>query len=86
MTALIVIQPTRGLLLEKSYFRLVGTAFGAGAGLLILLVTRSPLMISLLLACWLASCVGVGNLLYGLRSYGAMIAGCTCAVPEVQRF
>ncbi len=80
MTALIVIQPTRGLLLEKSYFRLVGTAFGAGAGLLILLVTHSPLMISLLLSCWLAGCVGIGNLLYGLRSYGAMVAGCTCAV------
>lgn len=80
MTALIVIQPTRGLLLEKSYFRLVGTAFGAGAGLLILLATRSPLMISLLLSLWLAGCVGVGNLLYGLRSYGAMVAGCTCAV------
>jgi uncharacterized membrane protein YccC len=80
MTALIVIQPTRGLLLEKSYFRPVGTAFGAGAGLLILLVTRSPLLISLLISLWLASCVGVGNLLYGLRSYGAMVAGCTCAV------
>ena len=80
MTALIVIQPTRGLLLEKSYFRLVGTAIGAGAGLLILLTTRSPLMISLLLSLWLASCVGIGNLLYGLRSYGAMVAGCTCAV------
>ena len=80
MTALIVIQPTRGLLLEKSYFRLVGTAIGAGAGLLILLTTRSPPMISLLLSLWLASCVGIGNLLYGLRSYGAMVAGCTCAV------
>lgn len=42
MTALIVIQPTRGLLLEKSYFRLVGTAFGTAAGLLMLLATRSP--------------------------------------------
>ena len=80
MTALIVIQPTRGLLLEKSYFRLVGTAFGAGAGLLILLATHSPLMISLLLSLWLAGCVGVGNLLYGLRSYSAMVASCTCAV------
>lgn len=80
MTALIVIQPTRGLLLEKSYFRLIGTAFGAAAGLLILLVTRSPLLISLLLSLWLAGCVGIGNLLYGLRAYGAMVAGCTCAV------
>lgn len=32
MTALIVIQPTRGLLLEKSYYRLVGTAVGSVAG------------------------------------------------------
>lgn len=80
ITALIVIQPTRGLLLEKSYFRLVGTVFGASAGLLILFVTRSPLTISLLLSLWLAGCVGIGNLLYGLRSYGAMVAGCTGAV------
>src|SRR6185369_10780815 len=36
--------------------------------------------ISLLLSLWLAGCVGIGNLLYGLRSYGAMVAGCTCAV------
>lgn len=86
MTALIVIQPTRGLLLEKSYFRLVGTAFGAGAGLLILLVTRDPLFISILLSLWLAGCVGIGNLLYGLRSYGAMVAGCTCAVVAMAGF
>lgn len=86
MTALIVIQPTRGLLLEKSYFRLVGTAFGAAAGLLILLITRTPLLISFLLALWLAGCVGFGNLLYGLRSYGAMIAGCTCAVVAMAGF
>ena len=32
MTALIVIQPTRGLLLEKSYYRLLGTAAGSVAG------------------------------------------------------
>ena len=49
-------------------------------GLLLLLVTRSPLMITLLLAGWLAACVGIGNLLYGLRSYGALVAGCTGAV------
>ncbi|ALC15954.1 fusaric acid resistance protein [Desulfuromonas soudanensis] len=36
MTALIVIQPTRGLLFEKSLYRLIGTATGALAGLLLL--------------------------------------------------
>ncbi|MDD2900383.1 MAG: FUSC family protein, partial [Desulfuromonadaceae bacterium] len=80
MTALIVIQPTRGLLLEKSYYRLIGTAVGSVAGMMMLLSSRSPLMLTLLLAIWLAACVGAGNLQYGLSSYGAMVAGCTSAV------
>ncbi|MFZ2949293.1 MAG: FUSC family protein [Desulfuromonadaceae bacterium] len=80
MTALIVIQPTRGLLLEKSYYRLVGTAAGSVAGMVMLLSSRSPAMLTVLLALWLAACVGAGNLQYGLRSYGAMVAGCTSAV------
>jgi len=80
MTALIVIQPTLGLLLEKSYYRLVGTAIGSVAGMMMLLSSRSPAMLTVLLALWLAACVGAGNLQYGLRSYGAMVAGCTGAV------
>lgn len=80
MTALIVIQPTRGLLFEKSFYRLVGTAVGSGAGLLLLLSTRSPLLLTIALSLWLAACVGLGNLLYGLRSYASMMAACTCAV------
>ena len=80
MTALIVIQPTRGLLLEKSYYRLLGTAVGSVAGMMMLLSSRSPAMLTILLALWLAACVAAGNLQYGLRSYGAMVAGCTGAV------
>lgn len=80
MTALIVIQPTRGLLLEKSYYRLLGTAAGSVAGMMMLLSSRSPTMLTILLALWLAMCVGAGNLQYGLRAYGAMVAGCTGAV------
>jgi uncharacterized membrane protein YccC len=80
MTALIVIQPTRGLLLEKSFYRLLGTVVGAAAGLLLLLTTLSPLLLTAALCLWIALCVGVGNLVYGLRSYAALMAGCTCAV------
>ncbi len=80
MTALIVIQPTRGLLLEKSYYRLIGTAAGSVAGMIMLLSSRSPVMLTILLALWLAACVAAGNLQYGLRSYGAMVAACTSAV------
>ncbi len=50
MTAIIVIQPTRGLLLEKSYYRLVGTAIGAAAGLLLMLHVTSPLVLTLALS------------------------------------
>lgn len=80
MTALIVIQPSRGLLLEKSFYRLVGTALGSFGGMLIVQQAHSPLGLAALLALWLAACVGTGNLLYGLRSYGALVAGCTGAV------
>ncbi len=80
MTALIVIQPTRGLLLEKSFYRMLGTGIGAVAGMMMLLSSRSPAMLTILLSLWLAGCVGIGNVLYGLRSYGALVAGCTGAV------
>jgi uncharacterized membrane protein YccC len=80
MTALIVIQPTRGLLYKKSFYRLVGTAIGSVAGLILLLQTRSPLILTMAMSLWIAGCVGIGNLLNGFRSYACMMAGCTCAV------
>ncbi|HZV82456.1 MAG TPA: FUSC family protein, partial [Geobacteraceae bacterium] len=86
MTALIVIQPTRGLVLEKSFYRLVGTVVGSLAGLLLILATRSPLVLTITLAIWIATCVGIGNLLYGLRSYAFMMAACTCAVIAMSSY
>lgn len=80
MTALIVIQPTRGLLLEKSFYRLVGTAAGSLAGLAMLQTSLSPPLLTTMLSLWLAVCVAAGNLLYGFRSYAAMVAACTGAV------
>ena len=80
MTALIVIQPTRGLLFEKSFYRLVGTVAGSAAGLLLLLHTTSPLLLTMVLALWVAACVGAGNLCYGLRSYAFLMAACTAPV------
>ncbi|GAW66154.1 membrane protein [Geoanaerobacter pelophilus] len=80
MTALIVVQPTRALLFEKSYYRLIGTAIGSAAAWLLLLQTASPLVLTAALSIWIAACVGVGNLLHGLRSYAALMAACTCAV------
>lgn len=86
MTALIVIQPTRGLLFEKSFYRLVGTVIGSGAGLLLLLATTSSLVLAMALSLWVAACVGVGNLLYGLRSYAFMMAACTSVVVAMSGY
>ncbi|MBJ6749785.1 FUSC family protein [Geomonas anaerohicana] len=80
MTALIVIQPTRGLIFEKSFYRLVGTVLGSLAALLLLESTSSPFLLTLALVIWISGCVGIGNLLYGLRSYAFLMAACTCGV------
>lgn len=86
MTTLIVIQPTRGLLFEKSFYRLVGTAIGSVAGLLLLQHTGSPMLLTVALAIWIAACVGIGNLLYGLPSYACMLAAFTCSVVALIGF
>ncbi|MBT0652427.1 FUSC family protein [Geobacter luticola] len=83
MTAIIVIQPTRGLLLEKSFYRLVGTVVGSGAGILLLLYATSPVTLTIALSLWIAGCVVIGNLSYGLRSYSCLLAGYTCSVIAI---
>ncbi|NTU91255.1 MAG: FUSC family protein, partial [Chlorobiaceae bacterium] len=80
MTAIIIIQPTGGQLLEKSFYRLAGTIAGALGGLMMLTFATSSSSLWLMLCLWLAVCVGVGNLLYGYRSYGFMVAGFTLAI------
>nr|WP_320049388.1 FUSC family protein [uncultured Desulfuromonas sp.] len=86
MTALIVIQPTRGLLFEKSLYRLVGTATGALVGLAVLTTTQSPLLLTLTLSLWIGICVGVGNLLFSMRSYACMMAGMTATIVAMSGF
>ncbi|GFE56285.1 FUSC family protein [Geobacter sp. AOG1] len=86
MTAIIVVQPTRGLLLEKSYYRLVGTVVGSGAGMLLLLHTRSPVTLTIALSLWVGGCALIGNLVYGLRSYSCLLAGYTCSVIAILGF
>jgi uncharacterized membrane protein YccC len=86
MTTLIVIQPTRGQVFEKSFYRLVGTTIGSAAGLLLLRQTASPLLLTVALALWIAGCVGIGNLLHGLRSYACLMAGLTCTVISMSGY
>lgn len=76
MTVWAVSQPVRGMLVEKSLFRALGTLVGTLFGVLLVLVAGDnlPLMV-ISLSLWIGLCVGVGNLLSGLVSYGALLSG-----------
>ncbi|MGV1831910.1 FUSC family protein [Agrobacterium vitis] len=81
MTVWLVAQPTRGLLLERSLARLIGTVCGAIAGALILTFLAQNLPIALTaLALWLALCAGAGSVFRHFRNYGFVLAGYTAGI------
>ena len=81
MTVWAVSQPVRGMLLEKSLFRALGTLLGTLFGVLLVLLTGDNLPYMVVsLALWIGLCVGVGNLLSGLVSYGTLLSGYSAAM------
>lgn len=75
----VIAQSTRGLLIERALYRVVGTLLGAGAGLLILM-TNQPIWELLLMAIVIFICAGGLHVLQGVRSYMALLSGITVAV------
>lgn len=76
MTVWAASQPVRGMLIEKSCYRALGTLIGTLAGVALLaLVGEHTAGLVVGLAVWVGLCAGTGNLLHGLRSYGALLAG-----------
>jgi uncharacterized membrane protein YccC len=81
MTVWLVGQPTRGLLLERSLARLIGTICGALAGALILdLLAEHRLGALVAVAIWLALCAGLGSIFRHFRNYGFVLAGYTASI------
>ncbi len=81
MTVWIAAQPLRGHLIEKSLFRLLGTAAGAAYGVaLVALGQGSPAVLVPGLALWAGLCAGAGQLLRGFASYGTLLAGYSAAM------
>ncbi|WPB57242.1 FUSC family protein [Xylophilus sp. GOD-11R] len=80
MPVWVVAQASRGLLIERGVYRLLGTLAGAGFGLGLLAVTREPVLLLAALGLWVAAMAGLTHLLVGVKSYGAMLAGMTTAV------
>lgn len=81
MTVWIAAQPLRGHLIEKSLYRLLGTAAGAVYGVaLVALGHGSPTVLVPGLALWAGLCAGAGQLLRGFASYGTLLAGYSAAM------
>lgn len=81
MTVWAASQPTRGQLLEKSFFRFAGTVIGTIAGvLLVMAMTIHPMLLVLGLALWVGGCTFLGNLQRGIVAYGTVLAGYTAAM------
>jgi uncharacterized membrane protein YccC len=76
MTVWGVSQPTRGLLFEKAGYRSLGTLVGTSIGICIVMLAGDAVLFKGLgLTLWVTLCVYGANLLHGLISYGAVLAG-----------
>lgn len=83
MPTWVVAQASRGLLLERAFFRVVGTLLGAGAGFALLHLPLAPVLLLALLGLWMALNAGLTHLLRGAHGYGPLLAGITAAIVVI---
>lgn len=76
MTVWAASLPIRDHMLERSFFRVLGTISGTLVGVLLVFVAGDqPFWLVVGMAVWLGLCAGIGNLQRGFTSYGTMLAG-----------
>ncbi len=80
MAAWIVMQPTRGILLERGVNRVIGTLIGALAGFAMLRWIPTPHFSVTVLAVWVGLCATLTHVFRRAHTYGAMLAGITAVV------
>lgn len=80
MSAWVVAQATRGLMLERGFFRIVGTLLGVGIGFLLLYATDQPYLKLTGFSVWIALCAALLHVLRGVHAYGALMGGITAAI------
>lgn len=83
MPVWVLTQPSRGAMLERALFRILGTLIGAAAGFALMQLPADPLVVLALLAVWLAANAALTHLLRGVHGYGALLAGMTAAVVVI---
>lgn len=76
MTVWAVAESVRGMLIEKSLFRVIGTVIGTVFGMLLIYAAGGDKLIVMLgLVVWVGLCAGAGSVLNGQASYGALLSG-----------
>jgi uncharacterized membrane protein YccC len=83
MPVWVVAQASRGVLIERAFFRVLGTGLGALAGFAILHVPVQPLVQFALLGLWVAANGGLTHVLRGVHGYGALLAGVTATIVVI---
>ncbi|MYM32586.1 FUSC family protein [Duganella sp. CY15W] len=86
-TTIILAMPSSGMVLEKAFYRFLGTLVGCSAALaLVGLFPQTPTVLFLGLALWVALCTGGAAMHRNQQSYSFVLAGYTAvmiAVPAV---
>jgi uncharacterized membrane protein YccC len=81
ITVWVVAQSSRGMSVSKSQYRILGTALGAVAAIvLIALFAQTPGLFLFALAAWIGLCTGLATSLRNFRAYAAVLAGYTAAI------
>ncbi len=79
----VVTQSSRGLLLERAFFRVFGTLVGAAVGFGILHLPVSSYAQLVMLALWVGVCAAFTHILRGVHSYGALLSGLSAGVVVI---
>lgn len=80
MPVWVIAQSTRGLLLERALYRIIGTLVGAAFSIGLLHLYLHPVILIICLGLWCALCSAGTHMIRGVRSYGILMAGITASV------
>jgi len=84
LTVFIVAQPQSGLVLAKSFYRIIGTLVGAvGALVLVSLFAQERVLFLGSLAIWIGLCTFGSRYVRNFASYGFVLSGYTVAIVGV---
>src|SRR4051812_49387992 len=84
LTVFIVAQPQSGLVLAKSFYRIIGTAAGAaGALVLVSLFAQERVLFLATLAIWIGLCTFASKHARNFAAYGFVLSGYTAAIVGI---